>query len=45
MSKYEFTKQLETGNAIIDKEHRELTVLRQCLSPLVSGVYSQGRFH
>lgn len=24
MSKYEFTKQLETGNAIIDKEHREL---------------------
>ncbi len=24
MSKYEFTKKLETGNAIIDKEHREL---------------------
>ncbi|MCI9370143.1 MAG: hemerythrin family protein [Lachnospiraceae bacterium] len=24
MSRYEFTKKLETGNAIIDKEHREL---------------------
>lgn len=24
MGKYEFTKQLETGNAMIDKEHREL---------------------
>ena len=24
MVKYEFTKSLETGNAIIDKEHREL---------------------
>ncbi|MDE7341445.1 MAG: hemerythrin family protein [Lachnospiraceae bacterium] len=24
MSRYEFTKDLETGNAIIDKEHREL---------------------
>lgn len=24
MSKYEFTKQLETGNEMIDKEHREL---------------------
>ena len=24
MSSYEFTKQLETGNAVIDKEHREL---------------------
>lgn len=24
MARYEFTKELETGNAIIDKEHREL---------------------
>ena len=24
MSGYEFTKKLETGNAVIDKEHREL---------------------
>ena len=24
VSRYEFTKKLETGNAIIDKEHREL---------------------
>ena len=24
MSRYEFTKNLETGNAMIDKEHREL---------------------
>lgn len=24
MARYEFTKDLETGNAIIDKEHREL---------------------
>ena len=24
MSRYEFTKKLETGNAMIDKEHREL---------------------
>lgn len=24
MGRYEFTKKLETGNAIIDKEHREL---------------------
>ncbi len=24
MAKYEFTKKLETGNTIIDKEHREL---------------------
>ncbi len=24
MSRYEFTKKLETGNAVIDKEHREL---------------------
>lgn len=24
MSRYEFTKNLETGNAMIDREHREL---------------------
>lgn len=24
LSRYEFTKKLETGNAVIDKEHREL---------------------
>lgn len=24
MARYEFTKELETGNAVIDKEHREL---------------------
>ena len=24
MSRYEFTKKLETGNTVIDREHREL---------------------
>lgn len=39
MGRYEFTKKLETGNAIIDKEHRELF---QAVNKLLE-VCSEGR--
>ena len=45
MSKYEFTKQLETGNASIDKEHRELIqAVNKLLEACSRGEFSTARF-